>query len=191
MARGGMRWGAGRPGWRLIGEHCRRIDVREWHRRGTLCDGYIGGWRWRVGDEPAGSIGYRVSASRVTLDYAINGVATIEHIELDRTACNYGGSRPWFRCPRCICRVALLYMRGGRFACRHCQQVAYASQSEDACARSWRRQSRLEARLATCWQRPKGMHHATRERLVQAILECEEVRDQALYDFAMRRGLVW
>jgi hypothetical protein len=186
MPKGGMGWGAGRPGWRLKAEHCHRIDVREWHRRGTLCAGYSGGWSWRVGDEPAGSIGYLVGVNRVTLEYAINGVATNEAIQLDRTACNYGGSRPWFRCPRCACRVAVLYLRAGRFACRSCQRVAYTSQSEDGCARSWRRQAKLEARLEPCWRRPKGMHRRTRERLIEGIFACEDFREDAVASYLTR-----
>jgi hypothetical protein len=186
MAKGGMRFGAGRPGWRLKAEHCRRIDVREWHRRGTLCDGYSGGWAWHVGNEPAGSIGYRVCAGRVTLDYAINGAATAEHIALARTPCNFGGSRPWFLCPRCAARIAVLYMRGGRFACRQCQRVAYASQSDDVCGRAWRRQAKLEARLGRHWQRPKGMHRRTHERLLEGIFECEQTRDDMLAAYLSR-----
>jgi hypothetical protein len=162
--------------------------VRKWHRLGTLRDGFNGGWQWRIGSESAGSITYRVTAERVTLHYAIRGEVVTESIPLDRTACHFGGARPWFRCPRCLGRVALLYMQGGRFACRTCQRVAYSSQSEDACVRSWRRQSCIEARLGKDWQRPKGMHRKTHERLMQAILDCDEVRDRALYDFARRLG---
>lgn len=186
MAKGGMRWGAGRPGRRLKAEHCCRIDVREWHRRGTLHTGYVGGWHWHVGDEPAGSIGYRVSDGRVTLDYSFDGMVIAEHIQLDHTACNYGGSRPWFRCPACARRVAVLYMRGRRFACRTCQQVAYTSQSEDACARSWRRQAKLERRLGPHWKRPKGMHRRTRERLMAEIFECEGIREDAFESYLAR-----
>jgi len=118
----------------------------------------------------------------MTLQYAIDGKAVSERIFLDRSRCHFGGSRAWFRCPRCYGRVAVLFLRGQRFACRHCQRVAYASQSEDACARSWRKQSRIEARLGEHWQRPKGMHRCTHERLIGQLTECEERRDVALYE---------
>lgn len=42
MSRGGWRWGAGRPAYKGKAEACMRIDVREWHRRGTLRPGYSG-----------------------------------------------------------------------------------------------------------------------------------------------------
>lgn len=39
---------------------------------------------------------------------------------------------------------------------------------------TWRQQSKLERRLERNWQRAKGMHHATHERLLAAIWDCEE-----------------
>lgn len=106
-----------------------------------------------------------------------------------RSACSYGGTRPWLLCPPCGNRVAMLYLRSGRFICRRCARVVYASQSEDLIGRAWRRQAKLEVRLGEHWQRPKGMHHATRQKLMTAILAREELRDRALYDFTHRRGL--
>ena len=91
--------------------------------------------------------------------------------------------RPWFVCPVRGERVAGLFLRAGRFACRQCQRIAYASQSEDALGRGWRLQSKLESKLGAGWARPKGMHHATRERLVSAIVDCEQRRDDALASF--------
>ena len=112
-------------------------------------------------------------------------------LRIERTACNFGGTRPWLCCPRCRGRVAVLFLRGSQFICRACGRVAYASQSEDSLGRTWRRQRKLEARLGAHWQRPKGMHHATRTRIVEAIHGCEMVRDDALADFMARSGFVW
>ena len=36
-------------------------------------------------------------------------------IDLAWTACAYGGQRPWWRCPRCQRRCALLYAAGERY----------------------------------------------------------------------------
>jgi hypothetical protein len=77
-------------------------------------------------------------------------------------------------------RVAVLFLRAGRFACRQCQRIAYASQSDDAMGRAWRKQATIEAVLGPNWTQPKGMHHATRERLLAVIWDCEERRDVAL-----------
>ena len=77
-------------------------------------------------------------------------------------------------------------MRAGRFACRHCQRVSYASQSNDMLDRMWRKQSKIEARLGAHWQRPKGMRYKTYDRLMKELLACEDRREQAFADFSAR-----
>lgn len=111
--------------------------------------------------------------------YAINGDSRTQCILMVHTPWHFGGNRAWFICPVRGERVAVLYMRGGRFACRHCQRVAYLSQSEDALGRAWRKQHKAEAKLGPDGERPRGMHSATYERLSTIICECEELRDRA------------
>ena len=185
MGTGGMRWGAGRPATHVKAEHCRRIDVRRWRREGLLLAGSAGTWQWSCGEtgERLASIGYQFDGAMVALHYSIDGHACQQSIGLARSSCNFGGTRPWFRCPVGGERVAVLYLRGRRFACRSCQRIAYASQSDDACARTWRKQARVEARLGPNWQRPKGMHKQTHDRLLSSIFDCEERRDIALGAF--------
>jgi len=180
-----MRYGAGRPAMHVKAEHCRRIDVRRWNREGLLAAGRTGIWQWTCGEtgERLASIGYRSDGGTVTLNYSADGEAREQSIGLGRSPCNFGGTRPWFRCPIRGERVAVLYLRAGRFACRHCQRIAYASQSDDACARTWRKQAKLEASLGPDWKRPKGMHRATHERLVSLLWDCEERREMALSAF--------
>ncbi|MBK7614317.1 MAG: hypothetical protein IPJ08_07525 [Burkholderiales bacterium] len=115
---------------------------------------------------------------QVHLDFTSGGAPIAQRVGLARTACHKGGARDWFLCPCCGRRVAVLFFRWKRFACRHCNQVAYRSQSEDVCGRAWLRQSRIEAKLGPDWQRPKHMHHATYERLWQAVVDCEQQRDE-------------
>lgn len=182
MGKGGWRWGAGRPAYRGKVEACLRLDVRQMHRDGCLQPGRGGTWSWRNTStgEHSGSIGYRVGEGFISLSYSLNGDSRAQWVPIRRTACNYGGTRPWFACPHCDRRVAVLCMRRGGFYCRQCAQVSYYSQSEDALDRTWRRQRKAEAKLGEHWQRPKGMHHATRKRLLATIFECEESRDAAL-----------
>jgi hypothetical protein len=177
-----MRCGAGRPGWHVKSEHCRRLDVRRWHREGLLRPGTSMGWIWtdRETGERLASIGVSVADERVTLRYSINDVPITQQVPLDRTSCTYGGTRSWFHCPRCTQRVAVLFLRANGFACRRCQGIAYSSQSEDMTGRAWRRQAKLEARLGPNWQRPKGMHRSTRDNLLDRIFACELVREEAL-----------
>ena len=185
MGTGGSRYNAGRPAQHVKAEHCRRIDVRRWQREGILQEGRAGTWQWSDPDtgERTAAIGYRANGGGVTLDYSIDGQPRKQFVWLTETACNYGGTRQWFTCPVRGERVAVLYLRAGRLACRHCQRIAFASQSDDAMGRAWRKQAKLEAKLGPNWTRPKGMHHATRERLLSVIWGCEEQRDAALARF--------
>ena len=192
MGTGGSRYNAGRPALHFKAEHCRRIDVRRWQREGILRAGRGGTWQWSDPDtgERKAAIGYRSDDHCLTLDYSINGEPRKQVVGLTETACNYGGTRQWFTCPIRGERVAVLYLRAGRFACRHCQHIAYASQSGDALDRTWRKQSKAEAKLGPDWSRPKGMHAATRERFLSVIFDCEERRETALagyLDAMMRR----
>jgi hypothetical protein len=95
-----------------------------------------------------------------------------ERVDLVVTPCNYGGTRPWFRCPQCWSRRRVLYSLGGHFRCRHCHDLAYSSTREDVHGRSIRRAEKLQKRLlATTLDplnpptRPQGMHRNTYERI--------------------------
>lgn len=188
MAKGGWRWGAGRPAEKGKAEACMRLDVREWHRRRLLWPGYSGTWSWSNSHtgEHTGSIGYRIEQSTAVLNYNLNGEPRVQRLPILQTPCNYGGTRPWFGCPHCHARVAVIYLRRGGFYCRKCARVGYYSQSEDACGRAWRKQQKVEAKLGTGWARPKGMHNATRERLLEIIFSCEERRDDEIARFIGR-----
>lgn len=191
MGTGGIRWGAGRPGHRAKAEQLKRVDVRVWHRGGYLSAGRSFSWSWSLGDEPAGSIGVRVhDDTSLFLAYWIGEEGerrdASQSIQLAQTGCTFGGTRPWFVCPRCQRRAGLLFLRWGRFACRQCQRVAYASQSDDCLDALWRRQARIERHLGPNWTRPKGMWNRTHERLISALCDCEERRDEAFSLVAAR-----
>ena len=190
MARGGYRGGAGRPGWHVKVDNCLKLDVRELARR-KLLDGGSFTWHWSETDsgKVVGQIGIITFSGEVRLNFTLNGTPLQQVIRLERTACNYGGTRPWFRCPRCQRRVAVLYLRSG-FLCRPCGHIAYGSQSEDALGRTWRRQQKLERLLGRGWARPTRMHLATRARILARIFQCEEQRDEALCAFMSRVGFV-
>jgi hypothetical protein len=164
------------------------------HRRGLLRPGCMnfGSWRWTwsATDEEAGRVGYRFDENLLHLSYTANGEARTHSIVVARTPCHFGGSRPWFRCPACGCRVAVLYHRQGRFGCRRCQRIAYLSQSDDAMDRAWRKQRKVEARLGPDWAKPKGMHATTYKRLFAVIMDCEEQREIALFARLISMGLL-
>jgi hypothetical protein len=170
-----------------------RLDVRVWHNRGTLLPGCSGTWSWSNSHtgERTGSIGYRIEQGAAVLEYNLNGEPRMQRVPILHTACTYGGTRPWFACPHCRTRVALIYLRRGGFYCRKCADVVYYSQSEDVCGRAWRKQQKAEAKLGKNWARPKGMHATTREKLLEVIFRCEEVRDEQVAAFvASHAGLL-
>ncbi|MBB5203938.1 hypothetical protein HNQ51_001231 [Inhella inkyongensis] len=148
------------------------------------------GWRWTnsaTGQE-SGSISIATRPGVVGLRFSHGGQPVSQDVALVRTACHFGGSRPWFLCPGCARRVAGLFFRFGRFLCRHCGRVAYASQSQDAIGRGWIKQGKLESRLGPNWQRPKGMHRATFGRIFAGLMACEEAREEALCAFLQRHA---
>jgi hypothetical protein len=190
---GGWRSGAGRPGWRGKTSSRLQLDVRRLAREGLLVAGSHFAWSWRADGQKIGSVGIRVtSESGLALDYSSNGRTVCLPISLARTDCNYGGSRIWFNCPRCSKRCAIVYCAGDIWPCRQCLRLSYGSQSDDRIGRTWRKQSKIESKLAggkgewNGWQKPKGMHQATFSRLIEKIYELESVRDDALYRFAAR-----
>lgn len=190
MGKGGSRWGAGRPATHVKSDHCLRIEAWRFAKAGVFSPGRVGGWIWREVEsgKETGRIGYRGAPGAVKLDFTVNGHPVHQHIPELRTACNYGGWRSWFGCPRCGRRVGVLFLRGqAGFVCRHCGRIAYGSQSDDDVGRAWRKQRKAEAKLGEGWSRPKGMHRATREKLLAVIFDCEERRDAALCEFMSRR----
>jgi hypothetical protein len=174
-------FGSGRQGGKRCTNDMRALDVRSINRAGRLTPGSWFNWQWTRNGEVTATIGLRVEADRVVLDYRNqnrqNNGGEWEPmnyaVRLDWTDCGFGGRRVWWLCPAVGCsrRVAVLY--GGRvFACRQCNHLAYASQREADDDRATRRADKLRDRLG--WEpgilngdgcKPKGMHWRTYWRL--------------------------
>lgn len=195
MSRGGMRFGAGRPGWHAKTAGKLQVDVRNLYRDGHLSARYVLTWQWSRG----ATIKLETSPDTVTLAYRYKDRhgewrEVNQRVVITKTPCHYGGSRPWFACPRCHERVAILYLWNVPL-CRACTKLVYPSQSEDAIARSWRRSRKIAKRLgqeADAWtapRRPKGMRLATFEKLAAAWWAEELLRDDMLAAFVGRMGL--
>jgi len=155
-----------------------RLDVRDLRQQGRLRPGYAGTWFWTCGDRKTGEISYWVETDRLVLAYRIKIGGEWESIKepvwFDRTPCNYGGERLWFRCPNCGRRVAVLGLYGSRFVCRHCHGLPYGSQQEGYIDRMHRKARKIRKRLAATenlmepvWRKPKGVHQKTFDRLRQ------------------------
>jgi hypothetical protein len=90
-------------------EACRSLDINWLHQEGCLDVGASGSIRWSEDDEQVASLSYRIVSNgesrAVILSYTMVDHRTgdsEEHeysIPIETTACNFGGERPWFRCP--------------------------------------------------------------------------------------------
>lgn len=191
MSRGGYRCGAGRPGWHAKTAGKLAVDVRRLHRDGHLSGCCRMTWHWSNG----AAIDVETTPEMVTLTYRYKDGGgewrdVRQPVTVTRTPCHYGGSRPWFVCPRCHGRVAILYLWNVP-ACRKCARLVYPSQADDAMGRSWRRTRKLEKLLSDGsgewnYRRPKGMRRATFERLREAYWREEQLRDELLAPFLAR-----
>jgi len=164
----------------------RSIDIRKLKKWGSLQPGREGSLSWSRNGEKIASIGYRIEESRMILNYRHRPDGgewePIEQtIPFERTSCNYGGQRTWFLCPGCFRRVAVLYKPGKRFFCRHCLDLAYATQHERPPLRLLTKAQKIRERLGASlctdepiWEKPKGMHWKTFERMKNKADEASE-----------------
>jgi len=167
--------GSGKRGWGWKPVPCTddhlQIDERNWQRAGVLKPGakFIREWR-RCGEVKA-TLETRADADYVDLVFQTCGnggwLSVDIRLRLDWTPCNYGGHRPWFLCPMCSRRVAVLYS-GAAFACRQCRGLAYPTQRQSAVKRATLEAQRIRESLGGTRYftdplplKPKGMHWRT------------------------------
>ncbi len=182
---GSTRWGWHRT--REVIDPLLWLDVRILARRGALTPGVWSTTSWTCRGEPSGYIDHQAEAGALILDYRTKGPGDADwqpvrdRIPLDHTPCHYGGSRPWFLCPGCGGRRAVLYSVGGRFRCVKCHDLAYSSTREEPWDRAIRRADTLRRKIGgrpgaerewvLNWlvppDRPKGMPWRTYDRLRQ------------------------
>ena len=94
-------------------------------------------------------------------------------VQLIWTPVNFGGVRPWYVCPTCGHRVALLF----RFACRRCRQIRYRSQYDSRLNRQRDRAAAIRVRLGafnpeifdSVPSRPPRMRRTTYHRLLDEL----------------------
>lgn len=157
-----------------------RLCVNSLRRQGHLTPGHhLVTWRWTSGREA--SIGLEVREDHLVLSFTSQRGAMTQRVELEYTANNYGGCRPWFRCPRCTRRVGVLYLRQGEFTCRPCSGLRYKSKSESPQDRMLRKARKIRDRLGADWSagmivsKPKGMHWSTFFRLEEQLADLESM----------------
>lgn len=104
---------------------------------------------------------------------------SLETIRLLRTPCHFGNSRVWFACPGCGKRRGVLFGEQGRFRCRSCHDLVYASTREDSATRAARQCRSLHLQLGgdgRGWRanfvppaQPDGMPRSTYRKLVTQL----------------------
>jgi hypothetical protein len=172
--------------YRSTCENCLSIDVRQLHRDGRLRTLQSFPMAWRIGDEPCGDIHVQTGFDIVSLRFQFwdGGSSVWKVVEqifpITWTGCALGGRRPWFVCnsemnPDLLCRrrVAKIYLGAYPvFACRHCLQLAYASQNKTPHLRLIGKAMKIRTQLGGSPnlfdpfpERPKGLHRSTYERL--------------------------
>ena len=169
-------FGSGRHGGRPKTEQMKRLDLVSLRRKGYL-SGFPMSISWSCGDEPTGSIGLQALADGLRLFYNARENdgewhAVDELVHFVWTPLRFGGSRQWFRCPKCARTCRILY-GGSRFRCRRCYGLSYNSQAESRADRATRAMFKIVRRLdpkEECndlpWK-PKGMHWRTYNRLAE------------------------
>lgn len=164
------------------------LDIRRIYRAGLLITGRTFEWQWTCGGHKVASISIRVGFNEVhltyrTRDHSRDWLDMSYAVPVTWTACNFGGQRPWWRCPigGCGRRIAVLF-GGSVYACRHCQKVQYESTRETPADQACRRAGKLRKRLG--WvagianglgAKPKGMHQKTFARL-QAMHDADTLK---------------
>ncbi len=101
------------------------------------------------------------------------GDAVAGDVEMDWTPLpSGGGKRPWFLCPTCGRRCAVIYSLGSRIICRKCGRLSYESQNEPRYFGALRKALKIRGRLGGSADmtepfpgRPRYMHRRTYQYL--------------------------
>jgi hypothetical protein len=164
------------------------LDANVLAVRGCLQPGSSGVYPWAVGGGSKNNSGvviasfrFKCEAGRLYLSYTSPaGGERTEIIPLFRVTRPLGGSRPYFLCPGAGCgrRVLQLYFSHGRFLCRHCSGLVYASRYEQyPWQRAHRKARRLQRRLGITGravpEKPENMRTRAYERLLEEAQQAE------------------
>lgn len=156
-------------------EECQSLDLKSFKKLGLLDHPYKAGvYQWLEEGEVSSSIEYwlNLDAERLELRYRCEEQFYHYSIRLASMALNFGGKRYWMHCPYCQRKNRVLYLGGGMFLCRKCQDLAYSSQQESPMFRHFSQAQKINKRLGGDGYfdygyvpRPKGMHQKTYQRL--------------------------
>ena len=152
-----------------IVEDMNLLDIRKLKLVGTLGGGPFLSTTRRDG-RIVSLVRYSVSPDRSVLTILDGKLQPRQTIKMAWVPCHLGGERPFIFCPACGHRGELLYSDGGPFACRRCHDLSYESRNLSDAWRLLRQSQKIQKKLG--WHgleggRPRWMHEATFERLVE------------------------
>jgi hypothetical protein len=138
----------------------------------------------------------QMRAARYLIQLELRNQAVPQQIRVSWTRCNYGGGRPWLRCPHCEERVARLFKGLGGYFCRACVgNPIYESQRRSKKARAYLQAYRLRQRLGGSRpvldpvpERPYRMKRTTHRRLCARI---EQLERPLIGSRIARRAPIW
>lgn len=188
---------------------CLKLDVNEFTEILGEDGQYAGTYSWERGGDRTAQVGWQTD-DEYPEELALTFAATTggdeheitQHIRIAHTECNFGGTRPWWRCPFCSDRVAKLYAVPGepRFACRECHDFGYtSSRASGNVERTLRmRYNRIRKKLgaepahpetfgAGIPDRPKGMHEDTYNQLLEELRQAREEYHERAFLGPLRR----
>jgi hypothetical protein len=134
---------------RPICEAFRSIDVRWIYREGRK----IFALSWSQAGEPFGQVYGLVVGDAIFFVFVAPSEGgsecspVIKFVPITWTACHFGGRRPWFVCPHCGRRIAVIYIAGEYVAGRRCLGLVYASQQEPVSQRGLCKARKIRDRL--------------------------------------------
>ena len=167
-----------------------QVDIRKLARDGLLKPGAEGSFSDRKSKYEIRLVSEQ---NRMRFQHGITMLAGFRRlvedvVVINWTECHYGGARPWFLCPGCRRRVAILYGRkierdGSKLPiqnrtlkCRQCHDLSYPSQHEEWDRRMGRRAKKIWARIGGKYgNKPKRMHWRTYNRLVDEARYFEDL----------------
>jgi hypothetical protein len=197
---GGMGSGRKGPARRYVGNSF-HIDVNQLSRDGCLAEGSNHECRWMENDKVVASISIQAEFERIYLRFQIQTEMEKpkdieQYVDIIEVPCNFGGKRSYFNCPGivdgrvCGNTTVQLHFAPYQFLCRKCHDMTYASQFEDEYERAMRQLKKINRRLGTEYiryapiqRKPKGMWHATHNKIIWEIKTAEEKADRVFLKY--------
>ncbi len=161
-------------------ESCDALDIRLVFRQRPRIGALVSlSWEGPLGRRSSADMWFGATGASLFWGDA-EGRAVAQNLKIERTPQHLGGVRPWWVCPDCGRRCAIVYGFADRFTCRQCGNLTYTTSQSSEWVRKIRKARKIQARLEILKIgdrrvpiRPKGMHEQTFRRLVDRWVAAE------------------